>query len=183
MPGGPRGGGARRAAGRGPRTRSGPRPGFLPRRGGGPDPPGGVLERRGGGAEEASGARRALVVHAEVEHLALVAAPDRLRVLAADIEHADRVGEEEDGAAGVAGDLRHPRVAELRPVAAGAGGGSRSPPGALVSRRPRQRWCPPSGQSRRPSRGSARGTAGSGSSTLCLSGAAGTSPRESRRGR
>ena len=92
-----------------------------PRSVSGPSSPSGISSAGGDGAEEASGAGGALVVHAEVEDLAGRVDADRLRVLPAHVEHGARAREHVDGAARVAADLGHLRVAEGHPVAAVAG--------------------------------------------------------------
>ncbi len=79
------------------------------------------VERAGGGAEEAAGARRALVVHAEVQDLAVGRDADGLGVLAAHVHHRAGAGEHVHGAAAVAADLGDLRVAEGDLVAAVAG--------------------------------------------------------------
>src|SRR5579883_829822 len=83
----------------------------------GPSSPG-DLQGLGGRPEKPAGPGRALVVHAEVQDLARLVDADGLGVLAADVEDAAGPGEEVHGPAGVAGDLRHLRVAELDPEAA-----------------------------------------------------------------
>jgi len=88
-----------------------------------PDLPDVEAERVRADLEEPTGPGRALVVHGEVDDLPLLVDPDRLRVLAPDVDDDPGPREEEVGAAGVAGDLRHHELAEVHLVPAVTGPG------------------------------------------------------------
>ena len=66
----------------------------------------------------------ALVVHQEVDDVALVVQPDHLAVLAADVDDSAYSGVQEIGPLGVAGDLSDGAVSGLDGGAAVAGGNS-----------------------------------------------------------
>ena len=81
------------------------------------------LEVLGGALEEAAGARRALLVHVKLLDLAALPEPDGAGGLGTDVEDVLRVGEEDGGASGPAGEVRDLDVPEGDRVAAEAGGG------------------------------------------------------------